>query len=48
MNVKEMQVEVALWLQKYRYYRPHESLGFLTPQEFFAKNVVSTDRGIDI
>jgi len=36
MNVREMQDEVALWLQKYRCYRPHESLGFLTPQEFCA------------
>ena len=38
MNVGEMQEEVvALWLQKYRCYRPHESLGFLTQEGFCAK-----------
>jgi len=25
MNVREMQDEVALWMKKYRCYRPHES-----------------------
>ena len=34
MNVTEMQAEVSLWLDKYRSYRPHEALGFLTPAEF--------------
>jgi len=37
MNVSELQEVVDAWVEKYRTYRPHESLGFLTPAEFFAK-----------
>jgi len=37
MNAAELNLEVAAWLEKYLFYRPHESLGFLTPAEFSAK-----------
>jgi len=37
MNVTEMRAEVAAWLEKYRHYRPHASLDFLTPAEFSAR-----------
>ena len=36
MNVTEFQAEIDKWLKKYHGYRPHESLGFLTPNEFVA------------
>ena len=34
MSVSELQAEIDSWLKKYHSYRPHESLGFLTPHEF--------------
>ncbi len=34
MSVTELQEEIDKWLKKYHSYRPHESLGFLTPDEF--------------
>ena len=37
MNAAELNVEVSAWIKKYLFYRPHESLGFLTPAEFSAK-----------
>lgn len=37
MTVEELQEEIDRWLKKYHHYRPHESLGFLTPDEFAAK-----------
>ena len=37
MNVGELREVVDAWVEKYRTYRPHESLGFLTPAEFSAK-----------
>lgn len=37
MTVEELQNEIDRWLKKYHRYRPHESLGFLTPDEFAAK-----------
>lgn len=37
MTVEELQEEIDRWLKKYHHYRPHESLGFLTPNEFAAK-----------
>jgi transposase InsO family protein len=36
MNVTETQKVVDAWLDKYHFYRPHESLDFLTPAEFSA------------
>jgi transposase InsO family protein len=36
MNVAELSTVVNVWLDKYHHYRPHESLGFLTPAEFSA------------
>ncbi|MBD5413460.1 MAG: transposase [Treponema sp.] len=36
MSVSELQGEIDRWLKKYHGYRPHESLGFLTPNEFAA------------
>lgn len=37
MTVEELQEEIDRWLKKYHHYRPHEALGFLTPDEFAAK-----------
>jgi len=36
MNSGELQEVVDAWLDKYHHYRPHESLGFLTPAEHSA------------
>lgn len=36
MTVAEIQEEIDKWLKKYHSYRPHESLDFLTPDEFLA------------
>jgi putative transposase len=36
MNVSETRRLVDAWLVKYHFYRPHESLNFLTPAEFCA------------
>ena len=33
MSVSELQAEIDSWLKKYYSYRPHESLGFLTPHD---------------
>jgi len=37
MSVSELQGAVDAWVEKYRTYRPRESLGFLTPAEFSAR-----------
>jgi len=37
LNVTELQAIVDQWLDKYHFYRPHESLGGMTPAEFSAK-----------
>jgi putative transposase len=42
MNVAELQEVVDAWVEKYCNYRPHESLGFLTPTEFCAKIALPT------
>ena len=34
LNVTELSKIVDAWLDKYHFYRPHQSLGFLTPAEF--------------
>jgi transposase InsO family protein len=36
MNVTELAEVVDAWLDKYHFYRPHESLKFLTPAEYCA------------
>jgi transposase InsO family protein len=36
VNVGELWEVVDSWLDKYHFYRPHESLNFLTPAEFSA------------
>ena len=41
MNVRELSGVVDSWLDKYHVYRPHESLGFLTPAEYCATLGVS-------
>lgn len=35
-NLAEQQDIVNQWLKKYHSYRPHQTLGYLTPDEFFA------------
>ena len=42
MNVTELQEEIDRWLKKYHSYRPHESLGFLMPNEFVTKSYTDT------
>jgi transposase InsO family protein len=44
MTVAELQERVNRWLDKYRYYRPHEALDYLTPAEFSAKTGISIPR----
>jgi transposase InsO family protein len=36
LNVAELSAVVDAWLGKYHLYRPHQSLGFLTPAEYSA------------
>jgi len=45
MNVRELNEVVSTWLDKYHHYRPHESLGQITPAEFSAKLGVSIPKG---
>jgi transposase InsO family protein len=44
MNVGELREVVDFWLDKYHFYRPHESPGFLTPAEYCAKLGLSIPR----
>jgi len=44
MNAAELQSVVDRWLDKYHHYRPHESLGFLTPAEHSATLGISIPR----
>jgi len=37
MNASGLQDAADAWVEKYRAYRPRESLGFLTPAEFSAR-----------
>jgi transposase InsO family protein len=41
MNCGELAAVVDLWLDTYHFYRPHQSLDFLTPAEFSAKLGIS-------
>jgi putative transposase len=41
MNATELASLANDWLEKYRFYRPHESLGGLTPAEFSARLGIS-------
>jgi transposase InsO family protein len=36
MNVTELREVADAWLDKYHFYRPHESLDFFTPAQFYA------------
>ena len=48
MNVTEIQAEIDSWLKKYHSYRPHESLGFLTPNEFLTKFYLNSSPGVRV
>lgn len=48
MNVTELQAEIDSWLKKYHGYRPHESLGFLTPNEFLTKFYLNSSPGVRV
>ncbi|MBR0486072.1 MAG: transposase, partial [Treponema sp.] len=48
MNVTEIQTEINSWLKKYHGYRPHESLGFLTPDEFLTKFYLNSSPGVRV
>src|SRR6266496_509278 len=37
LDVADQQELVDTWLKKYHHYRPHQSLGYLTPAEYLAK-----------
>lgn len=37
INLKDQQHVIDTWLKKYHDYRPHESLHYLTPNEYKAK-----------
>lgn len=37
LDVADQQEMVNTWLRKYHSYRPHQSLGYLTPDEYLAK-----------
>jgi len=37
LDVADQQQLVDAWLEKYHSYRPHQSLGYLTPDEYLAK-----------
>jgi transposase InsO family protein len=36
-DIKELQAAVDEWLDEYHSFRPHQSLGYLTPNEYYAK-----------
>ena len=44
MNAAELRELEDSWLDKYHFYRPHESLNFLTPAEFSATLGLSIPR----
>ncbi|GMO62721.1 MAG: hypothetical protein Ta2A_09560 [Treponemataceae bacterium] len=48
MTCGELSAVVDEWLDKYHFYRPHQSLNFLTPAEFLAKMEVSIPRRSDV
>jgi transposase InsO family protein len=48
LNVAELSSVVEAWLDKYHFYRPHQTLGFLTPAEFSAAFGVSIPKAADI
>lgn len=37
LNLADQQAVIDLWLKKYHSYRPHQALGYLTPDEYQAK-----------
>lgn len=37
IDLKDQQMIVDTWLKKYHHYRPHQALGYLTPNEYLAK-----------
>jgi len=39
-NVVEAQVIIECWREEYNRYRPHSSLGYLTPEEYAARHRV--------
>jgi putative transposase len=45
MSLAELDELVNEWLDKYHYYRPHESLGFLTPAQYCDKIGVTIPHG---
>jgi hypothetical protein len=45
MNATELNEVVRDWLDKYHYYRPHESLDMMTPAEFSAKLGITIPKG---
>ncbi len=36
-DIRDQQQVINQWLSKYHSYRPHQSLGYLTPNEYLAK-----------
>jgi hypothetical protein len=44
MTAAELQESANKWLDKYRYYQPHEAPGCMTPAEFSAKMGISIPR----
>jgi putative transposase len=48
LNVSELSSVVDAWLDKYHFYRPHQSLGFLTPAEYSATLGVSIPKAAGV
>lgn len=43
LDLKEQQAEIDTWLRKYHTYRPHQSLGYLTPNEYIDQLQATTN-----
>lgn len=43
LTVHEQQAEIDRWLDKYHTYRPHQALGYLTPNEYIEQLQVTTN-----
>ena len=37
MNLKEKEQQIITWLNDYHFFRPHQTLNYLTPNEFKAR-----------
>lgn len=45
-DIKEQQQRIDRWLDEYHNFRPHQSLGYLTPNEYYQKKIGKTIKSV--